>query len=1007
MRIDGPQITGSFNLNGDTVGDLNVFATTGSLNSFTSSSTTKLSSLNSFTSSANSRLNSVEGVTGSYATTGSNVFVGTQTSSGSIVPSVNNTYDLGSPTHQFRHVYISSGSLYVNGTKVLGSTAQELQITTDAGQSFKILESSSDTITLQSADGNITLATSGGGDVIMDPTNGVIGLKGTVTIYTGNKITSSDGNSIQFGNGIAVTGSIVSTTTSLVSGSSQISYSGLSGVPSDIISGSGQLTTLGIATTGSNTFNGNLTVTGFIDTQELRTTYISSSILYRSGSTKFGDELTDTHSFTGSILISGSISVPGSNLVSGSSQVLNGSGVFSGSAQLPSGIVSSSAQTIANLPSGVVSGSAQVISSLPSGTVSGSSQILNGTGFVKTTGASITYDNSTYLTTESDTLSSVTARGASTSTALSLGQVSTSTRLSVGASDQNYASIFVGGDITVGTNQYAILTDPQLSGTGDNYAVFANARIKASTAVTNTFGVYIPSAEKLSGASIVNNYALYIANQTAGSTINYSIYSSGGLNYFGGATTFNSSVRAASLNLNTAPSSDRMLYVSANLPTVGTSQFQTVINGTFVNAATTLYGVYVGNNSNVNVTNSYALFLESTGGSGTITNKYGVYQSGGSDKNYFAGSTGVGTNNPSSIFHVVVPESASNLSGVRIQGDTNNKLLVLGANATYAWIQSHGSVPLRLNELGNEVIMGLGSNVGIGTSTISDKLEVRGVDNGITISAASANRPVFKLVNGSTTMLKLSANASYGAIADNAGNDVVFFRNGNVSIGTTTESSGYQFTVARTARFNGTMLGNGDGSNAADNRISLNWDSGSKAYILAQQNVPLELGNNNTTRMTIGTDGYVSVTGGMKTDGTASIGSSVGLLQFAMDGTRFNSYGYSHVHIKTSILKGSDTMISFNIRGYYYSPNTIDTDMAFYNYNPVSYVYSPTAHVKAYGGLTITMYYSSDNYVCICVEGLSTYGGFALNWINTSLIQWGGRVYTLAWSKANTAAQQY
>jgi hypothetical protein len=73
--------------------------------------------------------------------------------------------------------------------------------------------------------------------------------------------------------------------------------------------------------------------------------------------------------------------------------------VFSGSAQLPSGIVSSSAQTIANLPSGVVSGSAQTIANLPSGTVSGSSQILNGTGFVKTTGASITYDNSTYLTT--------------------------------------------------------------------------------------------------------------------------------------------------------------------------------------------------------------------------------------------------------------------------------------------------------------------------------------------------------------------------------------------------------------------------------------------------------------------------------------------------------------------------------------------------------------------------------------------------------------------------------
>jgi hypothetical protein len=250
------------------------------------------------------------------ATTSSNVFVGNQTISGSIVPAVNGTYDLGSSTHEFRHLYLSSASLYIDGTKVLGSTTQELQITTDAGQSFKILEAGSDTITLQAADGNITLATSGGGDVILDPTTGVIALKGTTTIYAGNKVLSSDGNAIQFGNSVTMTGSLV--------------------------------------------------VTGFIETQELRTTYISSSILYRSGSTKFGDELGDTHSFTGSLTVSGSISAPGSGLVSGSSQItysgLSGipSGIVSGSSQLPSGIVSSSAQTIANLPSGTVSGSVQV-----------------------------------------------------------------------------------------------------------------------------------------------------------------------------------------------------------------------------------------------------------------------------------------------------------------------------------------------------------------------------------------------------------------------------------------------------------------------------------------------------------------------------------------------------------------------------------------------------------------------------------------------------------------------
>ncbi len=84
MRIDGPQITGSFSLNGDGVQDLDSLVTTSSLNTYTSSMETTMGhvntathSLNTFTSSAATRLNSIEGVTGSYATTGSNVFIGT------------------------------------------------------------------------------------------------------------------------------------------------------------------------------------------------------------------------------------------------------------------------------------------------------------------------------------------------------------------------------------------------------------------------------------------------------------------------------------------------------------------------------------------------------------------------------------------------------------------------------------------------------------------------------------------------------------------------------------------------------------------------------------------------------------------------------------------------------------------------------------------------------------------------------------------------------------------
>ena len=142
------------------------------------------------------------------------------------------------------------------------------------------------------------------------------------------------------------------------------------------------------------------------------------------------------------------------------------------------------------------------------------------------------------------------------------GATSLSCRLAVGASDQSYASIFVGGDITSGANQYAIIADPQLSGTSNSYALFANARIKASTAVTNTFGVYIPSAEKMSGATITNNYALYIANQTSGATLNYSIYSSGGANYFGGCVGIGITTPKSKLHVSSTSNFEAILKIS-------------------------------------------------------------------------------------------------------------------------------------------------------------------------------------------------------------------------------------------------------------------------------------------------------------------------------------------------------------------------------------------------------------------------------------------------------------
>ena len=280
------------------------------------------------------------------ATTGSNTFVGTQTMSGSILPATDNTYDLGSATYQWRDIYVSSGSLYIDGTKVLGSTNQELQITTDVGQSIKILEAGSDSIILQSADGDIQLKTSGGGNLLFDPTTGLIDVRGTLQIQDGNKITSSGGNSIQFGNDLGITGSINTTgninginlstfsssiaSTFLNQNSATSSYetkgsgiiSSSAQLPSGVISGSAQLENATIT---------NLTITNLTTVNE------TASVIFSSGSNRFGDFGDDVHDFTGSVKISGSFTLVGSSTATSYNGTINATnGVVSGSSQVVS-----------------------------------------------------------------------------------------------------------------------------------------------------------------------------------------------------------------------------------------------------------------------------------------------------------------------------------------------------------------------------------------------------------------------------------------------------------------------------------------------------------------------------------------------------------------------------------------------------------------------------------------------------------------------------------------------
>jgi hypothetical protein len=65
---------------------------------------------------------------------------------------------------------------------------------------------------------------------------------------------------------------------------------------------------------GSQLVTDELTVLGAINARQFNISVVSSSVIYQSGSTKFGDTLDDTHDFTGSVNITGSFLLNGAEV---------------------------------------------------------------------------------------------------------------------------------------------------------------------------------------------------------------------------------------------------------------------------------------------------------------------------------------------------------------------------------------------------------------------------------------------------------------------------------------------------------------------------------------------------------------------------------------------------------------------------------------------------------------------------------------------------------------------
>jgi hypothetical protein len=346
-------------------------------------------------------------------TLGGNITIGDNTSdsvnvvaslSSSLIPQTTNIFDLGSATKFWRDLYISTGSI-----KMVNPANNQVvtTITAVAGGGIQIgnVQISTSSIAFVDNSGNVTqnvaqsssvgstsnFATTSSFNSFTSSidttiktklnTDGVVSGSSQIshdstTGYSANKHIDHTSVLISAGNGLSGGGDISSTRTltldtgsatfttgvkttlnsnTVVSGSSQITFSGISSLPT-LVSGSSQIT--GIS-------NAQLT---------------HSSISIAGTSTALGSSISTDQ-----------IRTAIGNVVTGSSQIIYAS--------------------ISSIPAGIISGAAQITPLLPGGTISGSSQVT-----ISSTNGYGTIINQALLTTSTPTFGNLTINGTITAT---------------------------------------------------------------------------------------------------------------------------------------------------------------------------------------------------------------------------------------------------------------------------------------------------------------------------------------------------------------------------------------------------------------------------------------------------------------------------------------------------------------------------------------------------------------------------------------------------------------
>jgi hypothetical protein len=235
------------------------------------------------------------GTDGSSGTSGSNGTDGSSGSNGTDGTSGSNGTDGSSGSNGTDGSSGTSGDSLFAQTGSFWATTNDVQFT----GSISMFDVSS-SLTIE-GNGFGQTYFSGGGALVLNPGYGGVEIVGV-------------NNTLKVGNTITAGGTISGSFTGDGAGLYNIPASGVTGLElNKIVSGS---VSASIQNDGTFRVNGDTYIDGTLTAKELNITLVSSSVLYQSGSTKFGDTLDDTHQFTGSVYITGSrLEIVGGDLV--------------------------------------------------------------------------------------------------------------------------------------------------------------------------------------------------------------------------------------------------------------------------------------------------------------------------------------------------------------------------------------------------------------------------------------------------------------------------------------------------------------------------------------------------------------------------------------------------------------------------------------------------------------------------------------------------------------------